>query len=230
MAKKGSSDERMKQLRMLIIGFFALIIVIVVGYGALYSTGATEGEYAEGEHYERLDVEVRRRPGAPVEVVEFFSYGCVHCKNFDPLIEDWKEDLDDSVAFRRQPVAFSPIWTLLGRTYITLEEMDILEQNHERIFRAVHDQGRQFLTAEMMAEFVDGNGTDAATFLREFNSPTVRRKAAGMEQAARDLRVNSVPTLIVGGEYQVNMNAGRKLALDIVDHLVAKIRAETPSS
>ena len=28
-------------------------------------------------------------PPGQVEVVEFFSYGCVHCKNFEPMFGAW---------------------------------------------------------------------------------------------------------------------------------------------
>ncbi len=225
MAKKKNNDARMTTLRWTILGFVGAVAVLVLLYGLLYSSGATEGAFAEGEHYTRIRDEVRRRQGAPVEVVEFFSYGCIHCKNFDPLIEDWKATQDDSVAFRRQPVSFSPIWALLGRTYLTLEQMGILEENHDRLFRAVHDQGKQFLTPEMMADFIDGNGTDREAFLAAFNSAEVRRAAARMESEARENGINSVPMIIVGGQYAVNMGIGRKLSLDVVDHLVEQIRA-----
>ena len=30
-------------------------------------------------------------PPGQVEVVEFFSYGCVHCKNFEPMFGAWKK-------------------------------------------------------------------------------------------------------------------------------------------
>ena len=225
MAKK-SSDARMNTLRWTILGFIGAVAVLVILYGMLYSTGATEGEFAEGEHYQEILTDVRRRPGAPVEVIEFFSYGCVHCMNFDPLIKDWEKGAGENVRFRRQPVAFNPIWTLLGRTYITFEQLDILEENHSRVFRAVHDQGKQFLTPEMMADFVDGNGATREEFLSAFNSADVRRQAARMESETRAKSVNSVPTIVVGGQYMVNMGVGRKIALDVVDHLVARIRAE----
>ena len=230
MAKrKGSkADQRVQKVRWMIGGFFAVVIALVALYGLLYSTGATEGEFVEGTHFEVIETDHRRRAGDAVEVLEFFSYGCVHCKNFDPLIEEWHAEQDPArVEFRRQPVAFSPIWQLLGRTYITLESMDALDANHDRIFRAVHDQGKQFLSAEMMAEFVDGNGVSSEDFLRTFNSPAVRTQAARMEQLTAEYQVRSVPTIVVAGRYQINMGIGRKVALRVVDHLVTEVLNET---
>ena len=82
------------------------------------------------------------RPTQPITVTEFFSYGCIHCKNFEPLIADYIETLPPDVEFRRVPVAFSPAWALLGQSYLALEAVNALEQNHDRIFRAVHDNTR----------------------------------------------------------------------------------------
>ncbi|PWG73686.1 hypothetical protein DF186_21770, partial [Enterococcus hirae] len=82
------------------------------------------------------------------------------------------------------------------RTYITLDETGALEENHERLFRATHDNGRQFLSAEMVAAYVDGHGISREAFLREFESPAVRTRLRNAEQAQRDFGIASVPTLV----------------------------------
>ena len=47
--------------------------------------------YREGEHYQRVPMAKPPR-GDAIEVVEFFSYGCIHCFNFDPAVEAWAEE------------------------------------------------------------------------------------------------------------------------------------------
>jgi thiol:disulfide interchange protein DsbA len=198
----------------------AVVIVLVIGYGMLYSTGVTTGEFRQGEHYRVLENAQRHRAGAPVEVREFFSYGCIHCRNFDPLIEEWRETLPDGVEFTRTPVAFSPAWTLLAQAYLTLDYLGILEQNHSRLFSQIHDRQIQFLSADQLADFVDGHGTTREEFLRAFNSPEVRRKLREADMAQRSMQISSVPTLVVDDRYVVNMDSGRKTALEIVDYLI----------
>ena len=39
-----------------------------------------------------------------IEVIEFFHYGCPHCRHLDPLVEGWKKTLGGDVAFHRSPV------------------------------------------------------------------------------------------------------------------------------
>lgn len=77
----------------------------------------------------------------------------------------------------------------------------------------------------MIADFVDGHGIDKKAFLRNFNSPQVRRALRQAGEDERRLVIPSVPTLVVAGKYVVNMDS-RKTALDIVDYLVEKEMTE----
>jgi thiol:disulfide interchange protein DsbA len=219
MAKKKSN---VALIRGLIIGGVAVIGLLVIGYGLIYTTGATQGEFVAGEHYEVIETAERRRPGANVEVVEFFSYACIHCKNFDPLINEWLLTKPDNVDFSRVPVTFSPQWILLAQTYYTLEALDILEQNHDRVFRRIHNTRRMFSSPDDVAEFIDGNGATAAEFLEAWNGPEVRRMLREGEAAQREVVISAVPSLTVNGAYLVSMDVGRKVALEVVDHLIAR--------
>ncbi|MEZ5559532.1 MAG: thiol:disulfide interchange protein DsbA/DsbL [Pseudomonadales bacterium] len=223
-------SRQVTRTRNTIIAFVALVAIIVIGYGTLYSTGVTEGEFAEGEHYRVIEDAKPRRPGAPIEVREFFSYGCIHCRNFDPLIEEWLQTLPADVRFERSPVVFSPMWTLLAQTYFALDALGALAENHQRLFRAIHDNGRQFLSADMLADFVDGHGVTREQFLEAFNSAPVRRKVGATEQLQRELGIASVPTLVVDDRYVVGMDVGRKTALDVVNHLIELERNSAPGS
>ncbi|MEM6709695.1 MAG: thiol:disulfide interchange protein DsbA/DsbL [Pseudomonadota bacterium] len=215
--------------RNLILAFVALMVVGVGTYGFLYVGGATgDSAFVAGRDWTELDTPTGPTGGpGPHEVVEFFSYGCIHCKNFDPLIERWQEQLPRDVRFERAPVSFSPVWGLLAQAYLTLEIEGALEANHQRLFRAIHDQQRQFLSAEQLADYVEGRGISRERFLDTFNSSRVRRKLAELDKLSRDARVRSVPTLLVANRYLVSMEGGRKRALDIVDHLLERERGQT---
>ena len=216
------TERQIARIRTTVIVFAVAVVVLVIGYGILYSTGITEGEYRAGTHYEIIEDARGRRPGQPILVREFFSYGCIHCRNFDPLVEDWKRKLPDGVEFERTPVAFSPMWALLARTYLTLDELDALEANHDRLFRAIHDSGRQFLSPEMVADFVAGYGVTRDEFLRTFESPSVRARMRRAEQDQRALGISGVPMLVVDDKYRVGMEVGRRTSLAVVDYLIAQ--------
>jgi thiol:disulfide interchange protein DsbA len=215
------TDKKVVRARNAIIAFAALVAILLIGYGAIYSTGITEGEFLAGEHYRVIEDPPRRRTGEPIMVQEFFSYGCIHCRNFDPLLDDWRATMPEGVTFSRSPVTFSPVWQLLAQSYYALERLGAVEANHLRLFRAIHDNGRQFLSADMVADYVDGNGTTKEEFLRAFSSPDVRREMRDADAAQRKFVITTVPTLVVGGKYVVNMDVGRKASLDVVAHLIA---------
>ena len=198
---------------------------MVIAAGTLYSTGVVDLA-VDGDTYREVDNPRGRRPGDPIVVTEFFSYGCIHCRNFDPLIENWRDDLPDGVTFQRAPVSYSPMWRLLAQAYLVLEREGGLEQNHDRLFAAVHDAGRQFLSADMLADFVAGNGIERDRFLTAFESRRTARQIDRIQADAQLFGVASVPTLVVGDRYVINMDIGRKQALAVADQLVEKIRQQ----
>jgi thiol:disulfide interchange protein DsbA len=219
MAKKKTNNVLMA--RNTIIGFVTLVGVAILGFGTYVSTGLGTPTKVTEDDYRVVENARPRRSDDPIEVIEFFSYGCIHCKTFDPIVDDWAAEQAEDVVFSRQPTTFSPIWALLAQSYLTLEAADALEENHSRIFRAIHDARRQFLTPEMVADYVDGRGLTSADFMREFNSPKVRD---AMREADRDQRLYQIaatPSLVVAGKYVVGMEGGQKRALRVIDELIA---------
>ncbi len=226
MAKQ-KKDDKVVMIRNGILGAVAFIAIAIFAYGTYISTGMDEGEIVEGDDYRLLDNPRPSRPGDPIEVVEFFSYACIHCKNFDPVIEEWAAEQAGDVAFRRAPANFSPQYALLARAYYTLEHADLLEQHHERLFRAIHDSGRQFLRPTDLADWIDGRGISADEFLRQFDSPEVRD---AMRKADRDqltFQISATPQLVVAGKYVVGMDGGQRRALEVLDYLIARERNPT---
>jgi len=92
--KNAAADKKVRRVRNGIIVALALLVGVVVGYGVLYSTGTTDvltGDgYSEGNHYDLIDGVEPRRPGSPIVIAEYFSYACIHCKNFDPLVKEFR--------------------------------------------------------------------------------------------------------------------------------------------
>jgi len=214
------SDRRVNRVRNSIFGTVLVLALVVVGIG-LYSTFSTPtGGFVAGEHYQVIEDAPARRPGAPIMVQEFFSYGCVHCRNFDPMIEEWRATLADDVRFERVPATFSPAWTILAQTYYALEALGALERNHDRLFRAIHDTGRQFATLASVADFIDGYGATRDEFLAAATGQPVLDRLRVVEREQRSQQVSGVPTLVVANRYVVGMNSGRKAALEIVDYLI----------
>ncbi len=225
MAKKGGKFLLWQKVA---VGAVAALVVGVLGYMyTLVLTEAPLGEFAEGEHYTTL-ADPRRVRGDKVEVMEFFSYACIHCFNFDPELEAWATANEDRVEFVRTPAVGSNLWRLLGRTYYTMAELEILDDNHTALFREIHDVRRPLDSPEKLTAFFVDRGVSENAFRSMFNSPLVNRQLETADQMARRLRVASVPTIIVNGKYMVNITStvGITRMLQVMDHLVDKEMVE----
>lgn len=225
-SRSKTKDQQVARVRNTIIAVLALIVLVIVGFGMYVTTPLSErGEIVAGEDYTVVDNPRPTRPG-PIQVAEFFSYACVHCKDFEPALEDWLSSQGEDVAFKRVPVTWSPAQTVLAQAYVTLEATDALDANHGRIFRAIHDARKQFLTPESVAEYVDGRGVSKQEFMREFNSPRTREQMREVERQLQRYRVNATPSVVVAGKYVVGMQGGPARALQVVDHLIAQEKAD----
>ena len=223
MADRGASRRKrqagVQAMRRAIVGAVALVAVALGGVGLYYGTGIGVGEAAQGQHYQVIDGAGAN--SGDVEVVEYFSYACIHCWNFDPLVDDFAAALPEGAVLRRAHVYYSGL-ALLARAHAALSLTDAAATNHQRIFRAIHDRQRQFASAQAIAEFVDGHGISADAFLALLDSPRVARVVAENDAASRVAGVVAVPALVVADKYVVNMDVGRKQALAIAGELVRR--------
>ncbi len=226
MSKSRQQEHpKVQRLRRIIFGGFGVLLVVVGAIGVYSIFSPVPSELDEGRHYQVLPGAEAPRQG-PIVVTEYFSYGCVHCRNFEPQIVAWSSSLPEDVRFERVPVAFSSGWRALARAYYAAEELGILERNHQRVFDAIHVSGLTLATDESLAQLFNGNGTDAATFQRTMTSPAVRRKLETAEQRLRDDQVNAVPTLVVDGRYKITTGElSRRQILAVADRLIEEERA-----
>jgi len=74
---------------------------------------------------------------AKIEVVEFFSYGCPHCADFNPLLAAWVAKLPSDVVFKKVPITFGrAAWANIARLYYTLEVTGDVARLESDIFKA----------------------------------------------------------------------------------------------
>ena len=222
MASKKQS--RFLKQQKLVLGIGIAVVVAILGYlSSVLVTDAPLGAFSEGEHYYLLE-NPRRIRGDKIEIMEFFSYGCIHCYNFDEDLADWVDENQDKITFVRTPVLANESWRILGRTYYTFQELDLLEQNHTRLFREVHDVRRNLNSVDKLAKFFSDDNITADEFAAAYHSMNVSRNFNRAEQLARRFKIASVPNLVVNGKYLVKASGsvGLTRMLDVMDHLIEK--------
>ena len=160
-----------------------------------------------------------------VEVLEFFSYNCPHCKDFEPFLKPWAAPLPKNVTFRRVPVGFGrPEWNATARLNITLTALGMAEQLDPLVFVAIHNDRVNFGDEAQRNAWVSKQGIELKRFNDTWASFAVDSQVKRAEQMARDYKVMGVPSLAINGRYLVS--AGEKGAgLKVADKFIAQIRA-----
>ncbi|MAV27388.1 MAG: hypothetical protein CMQ05_14950 [Gammaproteobacteria bacterium] len=206
-----------------VIGF---AVIVIAGFGWLMTLVLTEqvsGEFIEGEDYLVLEQQ-RRVRGDSIEVMEFFSYGCIHCYNLDPKLDDWVEDHGDTIRFVRTPVVANEYWRRLGAVYFALRETGQVRDLHTPFFDAIHVAQLHFPDDDSVADWIDNQGADGAAFVDVMTGSNVQRRVAGADRLARTARVASVPALLVHGKYVVRptRDVSIQRMLQVADHLIER--------
>lgn len=208
------------------VAWFVVSLAALLVSPAHHAT-AEDAQYEEGTHYVELDIPVRTRNPDVIEVTEYFSYGCPHCYQIEPLIDQWKAELPEDVVFNRTPAIWNPQYQFLAQTYYTAEALGVLETVHAPIFLAIHNERREIFDPKSMALFFSEYGVDPADFARAFNSFGVMAARQQAEARGRAYRSRGVPAIVVNGKYRIEsqMAGSNDAMLQITDFLVNRERA-----
>ena len=195
--------------------------------------GAQAAEFEAGRHYETLPIPVETRNPDAIEVVEVFSYACVHCYSFDPALEAWRRRQPSDVDFQRMPAAFNPLWQLLARAYYAAEALGVTDAVHIPLFEAIHVHRMDIRDEALLARIFNRHASvEAEAFEKAYESFAVDTQVRQADARSRAYRVTGVPTLVVAGKYRVetSVTGSQEALLDVVDHLIGMERAARASA
>lgn len=186
-----------------------------------------QGAPSEGNGYKKMDTPVAVSVAAgKVEVVEFFSYACPHCADFEHTLGPWSRKLPAGIEFRRIPVPFLANAQNFQTLYYALEDLGLVDTLHAKVFQAVHRERLNLNTPDEITAWVAKQGIDAAKFKAAFGSFSIGNKLRRGAQMAGSYDVDGVPLLVVQGRYQTSPAIARspELALRNTEYLVKMVR------
>jgi thiol:disulfide interchange protein DsbA len=203
----------------------ATLVYLCTSLIGLIALTAQAEDYEVGVHYEQLLIPVVTQDPAKIEVVEMFSYMCVHCFNFDATVSEWARRQSSDVDFRREPAIFNKSWELMAQAFYASKALGVTDKTHDAMFEAIHTRNEDMRAPEKMAALFNRTaGVVEADFMRAFNSFSVRSKVQQADTRGRQYRVAAVPTLVVNGKYKVDgrMAGSNTGMLRIADYLIKK--------
>ena len=199
--------------------------MLLVGGCALRLDGK---EPEEDFDYRAAPAPVPVAPAGGQEVVEFFWYGCPHCRAFEPSLNEWRRTLSPEVLFRKVHVALNPKWEMHQRLFVTLAALGKeSDEMNARVFDAIQVAENPLDTRESIVTFLVGNGIDRGQVLETVDSPAIASEMARATQFGAAMGVQGVPGLGVNGRWLTSpgMAGDRAAALRVVDYLLRRDRS-----
>ncbi|MBL8383160.1 MAG: thiol:disulfide interchange protein DsbA/DsbL [Burkholderiales bacterium] len=163
-----------------------------------------------------------------IEVVQFFYYGCPHCFDQQPLLEDWLARKPADVEFRYVPALRSERWLTLTRAYFALERLGEAQRLHRPIYDVINFDGVMLSDEARLVEWVAKNGVDAARFSAAMASPEVAERVEAARRLSTDYDIRATPTLVVAGRYLFSSGeaGSHHEAIRLLDQFIAQARRE----
>lgn len=171
---------------------------------ACTATGTNDAApYTDGTEYVTLAGPAHRVSNeGKVEVVEVFSYGCIHCAHFAPIADQMRKQLPPGVKFRMLPAAFSDEWVPYARAFYAAQKLGVVEQTHLELFKAKFDEHYPISTLDELADFYAAHGVKRDEFMRIAASDEVTQQIRKDMELVKAWQVDGTPTIVVDGKYR----------------------------
>ena len=188
--------------------------------GLVLAFSASAAQFTDGQQYVSLPKPVAGEP----QVLEFFSFFCPHCYEFERVYhvsESVKKNLPADTKVTKYHVDFlggdfGPVVTHAWAVAIALGVEDKVTAP---LFDGI--QKTQTITdaASLKSAFTAAAGISPAEYDAAWNSFAVKALVAQQEKAASDVDLRGVPAMFVNGKYMIN-NGG--LDTSSMDNFVAE--------
>lgn len=205
---------------------------LALAFLAAYSLAAAAQpvDVAEGKQYLRLKAPQPVETGKKIEVIEFFSYGCPHCGELEPILQGWLKTLPADVQFRRVPVVFQDRWVALAKAYYTLDALGEESRLSPELFAALHGKGLPIWQDKTFFDWAASQGLDRKKVEDMYSSFAVASKFNRAKATAQAYQIQEVPKFVVDGKYVTHQVGTHRAMPGVLDALIAKARAERPKN
>lgn len=180
-----------------------------------------------GTDYEVLPTAQATYGKGKIEVAEVFSYGCIHCFHFQPLVNTWKKSMPADVRWEYVPAAFGGPHDNFARAFFAAQILGIQQKTHDAVFKAIFtDRQIKSASPEELADLYARLGANRAKFLSTMAGAETAARFARAKDFSLRTGISGTPTIVVNGKYRVDGNnpAGLEGVFKTVDFLIARER------
>jgi thiol:disulfide interchange protein DsbA len=155
--------------------------------------------------YETIATPQRLAPkDGKVEVVEVFSYGCIHCARYEPQVEDLQKKLPKGVVFHAIPAAFNDAWLPYAQAYYAAQKLKVNPAAHAALFKAIHEDHYPIHTIDELGDWYAKNyAVDQAKFIDlATKDDSIRQRILADGKLIQAWGVDGTPSIIINGKYR----------------------------
>ena len=186
-----------------------------------------EARFVEGVHYQVLSTPLKTtyRGDEIGEIMEFFSYGCIHCFNLEPALNRFLDEKPDNIRFTGVPVMFNTRQEPEVRAYYVKKALKLGPDAHQAIFDAIHKSRISLRTDKQFAKFFEDKlGVSEEKYLQtaySFGVDPMVEKSVYLTGASG---IGGTPSIIANGKYLIDSGAvgGNEMALYAAKWLIER--------
>jgi thiol:disulfide interchange protein DsbA len=160
-----------------------------------------------------------------VEVKEFFSFNCIHCKDIESLVEQLTK-ADKKVHLYKIQVVFDNVNVEYGKLTATLNELN-LSNLYLPAFNAIFN-GENLKDIKEIKAFLRSQGltqSQIENFINTYNSFTIDSEVEKYKEMTNSYNINGTPTFIINDKYVIAPATPTRL-IEVIEALSEKIAKE----
>lgn len=189
-------------------------------------SGLAQAAIVEGKDYVVLSKPQPVATPGKIEVIEFFSYHCIHCFHLEPVMAPWAKKLPADVSFRREQIVWGKQMEPLARLFATFNVTKTLDKLHGPALTAMVEKKINLADENALKGWLATQpGVNVASFMQTYKSFGMNAQVARADKITRDYAIQGTPTVVVGGKY-ATLAAEPARLLQVVDELIVKARAK----
>ena len=214
-----------KQLSIAMVGLLTAASAIAAGPVV---APVSPMKWQENKNYFLVEPPQPTASGSKIEVLEVFSYACIHCAHFQPVADKIKKSLPSYAEYSYMPAIFNPQWEPFARAFYSAQSLGLLDKTHNALFEAIHTEKKPLGDINSLAAWYANYGTNPDKFISASTSFEVESKMARSLSMVPKYGIDGTPSIIIDGKFRLSRtSAGSdEDMMELVKYLVDKAHRE----
>ncbi|WP_226809818.1 thiol:disulfide interchange protein DsbA/DsbL [Candidatus Vallotia lariciata] len=202
-----------------------MLIVASATYSTLFVQASILSPVAGRDYTILPKSQLVKAQDGKVEVIEFMWYSCPYCGELESYLEKWKAKKSENIAFRRVPITLSNQFIPHSKMLLALNILGLCDRLTPEIFEEIRLGRNRLLNLNEQVNFLVKKGVDKRKYLDAYHSFLVEIEIKRTSQMVQNYKIDSVPTIVVQGTYQISpaMTNSLEDTIQVLEYLVRKV-------